>query len=181
MKQLAQTAVYWPNIDYQIMDLCRSCLSSCELQNAPQKSIVHPWIMPEKLWLPLRIDQTINFLVITDANTKYSCIYPITFISAKATIVQLEEDFSHFEYPYSLFPDNATCSTCNEFQNYCKERGIVHLTEASYHLASNGAAERFSQSFHQALRKSSKLPRKISLEFLDVLQGNSYNQRTFFK
>ena len=45
-----------------------------------------------------------------------------------------------------------------EFQAWCKQRGIVHLTGALYHPATNGAAER--------LRKTS-LPRKEALqEFL---------------
>ena len=171
MKQLARTAVYWPKIDSQIMDLCRGCSSCCEHRNALPKSIVHPWMMPEKPWSRLHVDHAINFLglnwlVITDAYTKYPCIHPTASISTKATILQLEEDFSHFGYPHSIVSDNATCFTSDEFQVYCKERGIVHLTGAPYHPATNGAAERLIQSFKQALRKSSKPPREAVLEFL---------------
>ena len=53
-----------------------------------------------------------------------------------------------------------------EFQAWCKQRGIVHLTGAPYHPATNGAAKRLIQSFKQALRKSSLPPKEALQEFL---------------
>ena len=49
---------------------------------------------------------------------------------------------------------------------FCKEWGIVHLTGAPYHPATNGAAEHLIQMFKQALRKSSKPPKKAVVEVL---------------
>ena len=69
-----------------------------------------------------------NWLVVIDAYTKYPCIHPSLSVYSKATIDLLEEDFAHFGYPYSFVSDNATSFTSNEFQSYCKERNIVHLT-----------------------------------------------------
>ena len=103
MKQLARTAVYWPGIDNDIVALCRSCVTCAEHQNAPPKSPVHPWILPEKLWSRLHIDHAVyflgqNWLVVTDAYTKYPCIHPTSSVSSKSTIDLLEEDFAHFGY-----------------------------------------------------------------------------------
>ena len=53
-----------------------------------------------------------------------------------------------------------------EFQAWCQERGITHLTGAPYHPATNGAAERLVQTFKQALKKSSSPPRQALQEFL---------------
>ena len=53
-----------------------------------------------------------------------------------------------------------------EFQAWCKSRGIAHLTGAPYHPATNGAAERLVQSFKQALRKSDLPPNEALQEFL---------------
>ena len=65
-----------------------------------------------------------------------------------------------------LVTDNAPPFTSGEFQSWCKERGITHLTGAPYHPATNGPAERLVQTFKEALRKSS-LPPKVTLqEFL---------------
>ena len=84
----------------------------------------------------------------------------------KATIDLLEDDFTHFGYPHTLVSDNGTAFTSEEFQSWCKERGIVHLTGAPYHPATNGAAERLIQSFKQALRKSLSPPQQALQEFL---------------
>ena len=80
MKQLARTAVYWPSIDNDIVDLCRSCTSSAEHQNRPSKPPIHPWMVPEKPWSRLHLDHAVNFmgsnwLVLVDAYSKYPCIH----------------------------------------------------------------------------------------------------------
>jgi hypothetical protein len=171
MKQLARTAVYWPGIDAAIEMASRRCNSCGENQNKPSKPPVHPWMLPEKPWSRVHLDHAINFmgtnwLVVTDAYSKYPCIHPTSSTSTKATIDLLEEDFAHFGYPHTLVSDNATTFISEEFQSWCKERGITHLTGAPYHPATNGAAERLVQTFKQALRKSSLPPKKALQEFL---------------
>ena len=84
----------------------------------------------------------------------------------KSTTAILEQEFAHFGYPHTLVTDNATTFMSQEFQAWCKQRGIVHLTGAPYHPATNGAAERLIQSFKQALRKSSLPPKEALQEFL---------------
>ena len=153
------------------MELCSSCVPCCEHRNAPAKQPNHPWILPEKPWSRIHVDHAINFmgqnwLVVIDAYSKYPCIHPTSSISSKTTTDLLDEDFSHFGYPHTIVSDNATCFTSEEFQTYCKERNIIHLTGAPYHPSTNGAAERLVQTFKQALRKSSKSPRKALQEFL---------------
>ena len=164
MKQLARTAVDWPGIDVAIEMASRRCDSCGEHQNKPSKSPVYPWMLPEKPWSRLHLDHAINFmgkdwLVITDAYSKYPYIHPTSSTSTRATLDLLEEDFAHFGFPYTLV-------TSEEVQYWCKERGITHLTGAPYHPATNGAAERLVQNFKQALRKSSLPPKRALQEFL---------------
>ena len=171
MKQLARSTVYWPRIDFDIENLCRKCTSCGQFQNKPDKPSIHPWMMPEKPWSRLHLDHAINFLgrnwlVLVDAYSKYPCIHPTTSTSSKSTTAILEQEFAHFGYPHTLVTDNATTFMSQEFQAWCKQRGIVHLTGAPYHLATNGAAERLIQSFKQALRKSSLPPKEALQEFL---------------
>lgn len=54
----------------------------------------------------------------------------------------------------------------SEFQQWCYERGIAHLTGAPYHLATNGAAKKLVQKFKQVLRKSDRKPQTALQEFL---------------
>ena len=171
MKQLARSTVYWPRIDFDIENLCRKCTSCGQFQNKPDKPSIHPWMMPEKPWSRLHLDHAINFLgrnwlVLVDAYSKYPCIHPTTSTSSKSTTAILEQEFAHFGYPHTLVTDNATTFMSQEFQAWCKQRGIVHLTGAPYHPATNGAAERLIQSFKQALRKSSLFPKEALQEFL---------------
>ena len=107
-----------------------------------------------------------NWLLLTDAYSKYPCSHPTQSVSAQATVDLLEQDFAHFSYPHTLVTDNASAFMSVEFQTWCKERGIVHLTGAPYHPATNGAAERLVQTFKQALEKLSLPPRKALQEFL---------------
>ena len=171
MKQLARTAVYWPRMDDDIEATCRQCVPCGEHQNKPPKPAIHPWMLPEKPWSRLHLDHAINFLgtnwlLLTDAYSKYPCIHPTQSVSAKSTIDLLEQDFAHFGYPHTLVTDNASAFLSDEFQNWCNEHGITHLTGPPYHPATNGSAERLVQTFKQALRKSSLPPRKALQQFL---------------
>jgi hypothetical protein len=171
MKQLARTAVYWPNINNDIETTCRHCEACAEHQNKPPKMDNHPWMMPEKPWSRLHLDHAINFmgtnwLVLTDAYSKYPCIHVTQSTSSSTTIDLLEQDFAHFGYPHTLVTDNATTFTSEEFQDWCQERGITHLSGAPYHPATNGAAERLVGTFKQSLRKSTLPPKKALQEFL---------------
>ena len=73
---------------------------------------------------------------------------------------------TYFGFPHPLVIDNAPTFTSEEFQHWCKERGITHLTGAPYHSATNGTAERLVQTFTQALRKSTLTPKRALHEFL---------------
>ena len=144
MKQLARTAVYWPRIDTDITNQCHWCQTCAEHQTKPAKPANHPWMLPEKPWSRIHVDHAINFLgtnrlVLVDAYSKYPCIHPTTSTSTKATTDLLEQDFAHFGYPHTIVSDNATTFSSEEFQAWCRERGIIHLTGAPYHPATNGA------------------------------------------
>jgi len=76
IKQLARTAVHWPNTDQDIAHLCHKCTTCAIHQNAPPKAALHLWMLPEKPWSSLHLDQAINFvsqnwLVMVDAYSRY--------------------------------------------------------------------------------------------------------------
>ena len=76
----------------------------------------------------------------------------------------------HFGFPHTLVTDNATTFMSEEFQSWCKEKGITHLTCAPYHPATNGAAERLVQTFKKAWKKSSLPPKKGFTGISDAVQ-----------
>ena len=107
-----------------------------------------------------------HWLVVINAFSKYPCINPTTSVSTRTTINLLEDSFTHFGYPHTIVSDNATTFTSEVFQQYCKKRGIVHLTGTLYHSATNGAAERLIKTFKEAFCKSSKPSKQALQEFL---------------
>ena len=84
----------------------------------------------------------------------------------KGNVDILEQEFAHFGYPHTLVTDNAPTFTSDDFQEWCRKRGITHLSGAPYHPATNGAAERLVQSFKQSIRKSVLSPKAALQEFL---------------
>ena len=64
-------------------------------------------------------------------------------------IVELRRVFSVFGLPQQLVSDNGPQFISAEF---VKENGVKHVRSAPYHPSTNGLAERFVQSFKQALK-----------------------------
>ena len=69
-----------------------------------------------------------------DAYSKHTCIYPTFSISIKSTMKLLEQTFVYFGYPHSLVTHKAASFIANEFQYWCKERGIAHLMGETHPL-----------------------------------------------
>lgn len=68
------------------------------------------------------------------------------------TIVVLRRIFASFGLPDQLVSDNGPQFTAREFANFVNANGIRHIRTAPYHPASNGAIERFVQTFKQAMK-----------------------------
>ena len=121
MKQLACTAVYWPTINYDIVDAFHKCYSCAQHQSDPPKQLNHRWMLPERPWSRVHTDHAIYFmgrswLLLTDAFSKYPCIHPTASRSTKAIIDILEMEFAHFGYPHTVVSDNAATFKSGEFQ-----------------------------------------------------------------
>ena len=64
----------------------------------------------------------------------------------------LREVFSRHGLPEHLHSDNGRQFTSEVFQNFMKANNIKHTFSAPYHPATNGQAERFVQTFKQAMK-----------------------------
>ncbi len=70
------------------------------------------------------------------------------------TIAKLRTMFAAHGLPDLVVSDNGTAFTSAEFRSFQSRNGIRHVTSAPNHLASNGLAERYVQTFKNAIRKS---------------------------
>ena len=92
-------------------------------------------------------------LITVDASTKWIDATVVSSTSSAATIDRLRELFATFGLPSTVVSDNATGFTSNEFQQFMKRNGIIHITASPYHPASNGLAEQSVRAVKEALRK----------------------------
>ncbi|XP_058828543.1 uncharacterized protein K02A2.6-like [Topomyia yanbarensis] len=74
-------------------------------------------------------------------------------ITTAVTIKIIRELFARLGMPETLVSDNGSQFTSAEFQSYCTDNGIEHLTTAPFHPQSNGQAERFVDTFKRSIKK----------------------------
>ena len=93
------------------------------------------------------------FLIIYDSYSKWIAAIPMTNITSSAVINCLRSTFSIHGIPYFIVSDNGPSHVSEEVKTFCKLNGIKHLTIASYHPSSNGAAKHSVQTFKTSLKK----------------------------
>lgn len=158
MKQIARSYFWWPNLDSDIENITKNCMTCLNNHKNPPKSQLKPWPVPPSTWYRIHADflgpfYNKMYLVIVDGFLKWPEAFEMANITANRTIEVLKNVFSRFGFPVHLVTDNAPTFTCAEFQNYCKITGIKHTFSPPYHPATNGAAERFVETFKSHITK----------------------------
>ena len=165
MKEISRSYVWWPNIDRDIEQTVRVCVSCQQARHLPTVAPLMPWVWPSSSWHRIHIDfaqkDGHDFLVVIDAYAKWPEIFLMDSTTSNATIAVLRYLFSKYGIPFQLVSDNGPQFTSEEFQRFLKVNGVKHVRVAPYHAASNGAAERMVQSFKRALSASKSSSRSL--------------------
>ena len=93
------------------------------------------------------------FLVVVDAHSKWSDVYPMNTCMSTATIEKLQQSFAVHGLPETAVTDNGTCFTSDEFNVFMRNNGTKHIKSAPYHPSTSGLAERAVQTLKQGLKK----------------------------
>ena len=150
MKSLARSHVWWPGLDKEVENLCRSCTACQEVKPSPATAPLHPWVWPTSPWQHVHIDYAGPFL-----NTSLVDSPRNIPTSASKTFETLRFLFSSFGLPEQLVSDNSSQFTSQEFADFMKFNGIKHIKTGLYHPSSNvGAIERLVQSFKRSMLAS---------------------------
>ena len=157
MKSLARLHIWWPSIDKDIEQMVRECLSCQRVRNNPPTTLLHPWSWPEGPWKRIHVDFAGPFygsmyMVVVDAHSKWLEVFPMSTTTTEKTLEVLRNLFASYGLPEQLVSDNGPQFTSHEFELCMKANGIKHIKTSPYHPASNGEAERFVQTFKQAMR-----------------------------
>ena len=95
----------------------------------------------------------------------------MTTTRATRTYEELRRLFATRGLPEQLVSDNGYQFTADEFGEFLRSNGIKHIRSAPYHPATNGLAERFVQTFKQALRAALTEIKSISWKLANFLMA----------
>ena len=174
MKSSARSYFWWPGLDKEIENLSKSCLACQSVRHAPATAPLHPWVWPSRPWQRIHVDFAgpflgKSFLVIVDAHSKWPEVFEMSSTTASKTIATLRHLFSAYGLPEQLVSDNGPQFLSEEFQTFMKQNGVKHIRCAPYHPSFNGAAERFIQTFKQAMKASEKDGHSVSHRLANFL------------
>lgn len=169
MKSLARQHVYWPGIDNDIENVCKSCVTCQQSAAAPPNAPLHPWQFPERPWTRLHMDLAgpyLNnmWLIITDAHSKWPEVYSMHSNTTTAAVLnKLVELIARFGIPEQIVTDNGRQFVSSDFEKFCKDNAIKHILSSAYHPRTNGEAERFVRTFKDAM-KTTDIPVPLRLQ-----------------
>ena len=161
MKALARGHFWWPGLDKEIEEMAKSCQSCQAVKSGPPAAPLHPWSWPSQPWQRVHIDFAgpflgKMFLLTMDSHSKWPEVIEMSQTSTSQTINVLRALFSRYGLPQQIVSDNGPQFVSEEFAAFMRSNGIKHTRCAPYHPSSNGAVERFVQSFKQAMKASEK-------------------------
>ena len=174
MKSCARIHVWWPGIDKKIEEMVKSCLPCQSIRNKPPLTSLHCWNWPNQPWHRLHLDFLgpflgATFLIVVDAYSKWLEVIPMSSTTAERTITELRKLFATHGLPTQVVTDNGAQFTSQEFAEFLKLNGIHHYKSAPYHPATNGEAERYVQTFKQAMRAAKDDPGTLSTKLMRFL------------
>ena len=168
MKGLSRSYVWWPKIDSDIEKTVSTCLVCQKIRSEPVQAPVHPWTFPSKPWSRIHIDfagpiSGTTYLVVVDAYSKFPEVVKMTRTTSTATINALRDIFSRYGLPEILVSDNGPQFISSEFQQFCRNNGIMHRTSAAYKPSTNGQAERVVQILKSAIAQARVTKQDVNL------------------
>ncbi len=141
-KSLARSYIWWPNMDKEIEEVVKSCLSCQANRHSPAPAQLHPWEWSDQPWSRLHIDFA--------GPVKGSMLLIIT---SSQTIEKLRSTFATHGLPKTIVSDNGPSFVSSEFKKFIQLNGIRHITSAPYHPSTNGLAERTVQAVKQGIKQ----------------------------
>ena len=129
------------------------------VRNSPPVAPLHPWCWPTRPWQRIHVDFAgpllgRSYLIVVDVYSKWPEVVEMRSTTTSATIRELRRMFASHGLPEQLVSDNGPQFTSSEFAISLRKNGVKHIRSAPYHPSSNGAAERFVQTFKRAMKSN---------------------------
>lgn len=148
-----------PNIDKDITEYVQTCSRCASTAKTPVRAELSSWPKARPVWSRVHIDfagefQGLNYLVVVDSFSKWPEIFIMSTTTANATISKINELNARFGRMDILVSDNGPQFRSEQFKDFCIANGISHIKSPPHFPQANGQAERFVDTFKQALNKA---------------------------
>ena len=109
-KAMARSYLWWPNLDHEIEEVTKACLSWQATRNAPAVAPLHLWVWPSKPWHRINIGFAgpcygRMFLIVVDAHSRWPEV--IEMKNAILLLPLFSRLFAVYGLPLQLVSDNS--------------------------------------------------------------------------
>ena len=122
-KRLARNTVYWPNINKDIEEICKSCATCQEYQDGNRKEPLQPYPLPSRPWQSISSDLFSigdkSFLLIVDCYSRYPLEVEFKSVPASHAVTEGTKHYcAMLGRPDSIVSDNGTQYTGAAYQEF---------------------------------------------------------------
>lgn len=155
-KKLAQQLYFWPGINRDIKEMIDACSVCQELQPSQPLDELQPFtpaLQPmEKISIDIFECAGKHYLVMVDRFSGFPMVKQLTKLSTSAVTKILTHWFQDWGRPIEICSDNGP-QFRTEFDSFCKDLQVTHVTSSPYHPSSNGLAEAAVKQVKNLLKK----------------------------
>ena len=156
---------WWPGVRKSVVEHCRCC-HVCQVvgkpnQNPP-KAPLHPIPAFDEPFSRVIIDcvgplprtsaGNEYLLTIMCASSRFPEAIPLRNIKTQTIVKALFKFFTQYGLPKTVQSDQGSNFTAHLFDQVMAELGIIHVCSSAYHPQSQGALERYHQTFKSMMR-----------------------------
>ena len=141
--QTARSLYFWPSMEYDIRNIVDNCEACQQLRpSKPFKPLIttEANFPMEQISVDLMHVRGKNYMVTVDRYTGYIWVELLRSLATKAVTYMLDKIVRIFGIPITCRTDGGP-QFQGPFDDYCKQKGIVHETSSPYNSESNGHAE----------------------------------------
>jgi len=156
-KARAREAVFWPGLTRDIISTVQSCVTCNKFQPQQCKEPLRPHPAPQYPFQRIAIDifhhDYKDYLLLVDYYSGFPEVFKLNSTSTKAIVQFLTPVLSRYGSPELLISDNAANLISEDFEQFCRDWDVTHVTSSPFLSRSNGCAERAIRTCKQLIKK----------------------------
>ena len=160
MLRRAREVIFWPGLTGDIKQLAASCDVCAEFKPRQQKEPLIEHNRGDRPWVKIGIDlfecDNKTYLVTVDYYSGWFECDVMSSTMSSSIICKLKPHFARYGIPQVIMSDNGRQFVSAEFERFCREWGIEHVTSSPYHSRSNGMAESAVKAAKRLIMKTNR-------------------------